>query len=244
MGMFKLIKDIGEYSNYISEFKHQHDLLNPLIGALPLGDPLRYPCLISSIVAFVKKSIYRRRPEGVFRTEYIIEETIINEIYYRPQAKKLVYPSKGQITRPCSAEINNVNDLVQFVRTSAWTNPNIDVHSEPRTSLQLEQINKLYDTLDPIHRAAIFPCIASFKNIDEKMPNDSLITVATFFILTKEEAKSLVYYGKNVALKQRTRAGDTVITYKRAEENGAVIMNEESVFQWQTKLPDHDNIPF
>ena len=240
MGMFKLIKDIGEYSNYISKFKRQHDLLDPLVGALPLGDPLRYPCLISSITAFVKKSIYRRQPEGVFRTEYIIEKTIINEIYYRSQAKKLVYPSKGQITRPCSAEINNVSDLVQFVRTSAWAD--VVEHN----GSQLKQIDELYYRIHFEREGSAFPCIVSFKNVNEEMPNNSLITIATFFVLTKEEAKSLVYYGKNVALKQRTRVCDcdTVITYKRAGENGAVIMNEESVFQWQTKLPDHDNIPF
>jgi hypothetical protein len=85
----------------------------------------------------------------------------------------------------------------------------------------------------PVNADLAFPYFVSFRAVNISIFNNSIISVVTFFILTKEEAKSLVYYEKNDVLTRQRR----VVTKNR-------IIKE--VIESAKKVVDisGNNIPF
>jgi len=217
MGMFKLIKDMGDYNVFASSFRQQHHI-DPLshIGGL---NPVKYPCLINTVKTLTTH-VYRNRDRTI-DDRYCT--SVINEIYYKSQAKKLVYPPRRQFIRPRSVKINNTEELVELVRTQVdldlkitnsgryreWSPVDIDRYNGKRQVLQLKQIDDLYNRVrryreEPINVNLAFPYLVSFRTVNIESFNNASITVVTFFILTREEAKSLVYYEKNdILIRQR-----------------------------------------
>ena len=200
MGMFTLITDAVSYSQYISSFKRGH-YLDPFSYMANLH-PIKYPCLISSVKAYTENVHNVEQPDGVINICHGIE--MVNEVYYRSQAKKLVYPLKGKFTLPRSVKAtNDTAELVQFVRTSAWARPiergvALSEYDELKESLQLKLVDQLYNTVRD--RRVVCPYIVSSKNVSIEVFDDRLIIVAAFFVLTMEEARSLVYYKNNCAI--------------------------------------------
>lgn len=209
MGMFKLLDSFTAYNIYISEFKCRHGL-NPFTAASvlkkvgyenPLRHPLQYPCLISSTKAFraVRNKIVRGDELGdeIVDTVDTTHNIIINEVYYRSQAKKLVYPSKGPLGMPKSIKIYSSYDFDMFIETF-WENyyrNNGARGNEHKDGLQIYQVNKLCDDIS----VEALPYIITLREIDI---DNLLTTVVVFFVLTKKEAKSLVYYHKDIDLKR------------------------------------------
>ena len=212
MGMFELLDNFAAYNIYISAFKRRHGL-DPFTtvsvlkkvgyGSVSASPPLRYPCLISSTKAFAvaHKKIYR--VGGAVETVGTINKVIVNEIYCRSQAKKLVYPSKGPLALSLtSVKIDNSNDLDVFIE-AFWENyrrnnerNNEAENSEHKYALQMYQVNKLCDNAF----MEALPCIVTLRDVDI---DNLLTTVVVFFVLTKEEAKSLVYHSKNMGLEKQ-----------------------------------------
>ena len=102
MGMFKLIKDIDDYYTFASSFRHQHNI-DPLSHIRGLN-PAKYPCLINSVEIFTSH-VHQNRDRA---NDNRYCTSVINEIYYKSQAKKLVYPLKRQLIRQRSMKINNM----------------------------------------------------------------------------------------------------------------------------------------
>ena len=122
-------------------------------------------------------------------------------------------------------KINNMEELDGLVRMwvddieitnggeyREWSPMDVDRYNEKRKALQLKQIDDLYNRVhtyceEPIDVNLAFPYLVSFKAVNIGVFNNSIIPVVTFFILTKVEAKSLVYYEKNdVLIRQRRMA--------------------------------------
>lgn len=229
MGMFKLMKNSIDYSNYLSEFKRQHNL-SPFTSISGPG-PSKYPCLIGSLKAFAKRPNKVLQTGGDIGTVYIIEEIIENEIYYRSQAKKLVYPSEGRLARPKSVKIANNGDLDRFIETF-WENyhRHNDGGMDHRYRLQLEQVNELCSNVD----AEALPCIVTLKDVNIDILDNCLISVAIFSVLTKEEARSLVYCKKNAGLNQKKRKSDIM----------AAAFIKEAIKKTRKTFAVGDEIPF
>jgi len=229
--MFKLIKDAGDYAVHVSEFKRRYNL-SPFTLVSGLG-PSKYPCLVGFLKAFEETPTETLRIDGTVRIIY--KETIINEIYYRSQAKKLVYPSEGQLTRPKSTKIISIAGLDRFI-TTFWHNYHRHYERDQINggyTLQNHQVNELRTNV----YAGALPCIVSVKNVN--MAN-SLIYVTIFPVLTVEEAKSLVYYRKNTGLKQRRIAAKGGVI-RKAEEK--LILDGQAAFERQPELSyDHNRI--
>lgn len=276
MGMFILIRDGEEYYRRISLFKRLHHL-DPYTPVSSLN-PVEYPCLISSIKAITADAHNVQQTDGTFVVCYRVE--IINEIYYRSQAKKLVYPylPKGGLTRPRSRRINNIEELIEFVRTNVdiesseeitrngryggWSHVNIDRYNEIRRDLQLKQIDDLHNVVRTYHERSrdgnsTFPYFVSFRTINMDTFNNAVIPVITFFLLSKGEAKSLVYHKKNdVFIRQKHMAAKDRITKRAVKSTGRMItINGKRIFKWELDRrsinidPDlsintEENIPF
>jgi len=203
MGMFKLLNNFAAYNSYISEFKRQHSL-NPFTAVSVLGKagygragqtPLQYPCLISSTKAFMAVRNKVLRGDGTTDIVDAVNKVIINEIYYRPQAKKLVYPSKGPLAMPKAVRIDSSADFDIFIETF-WMNYRRNNEAENSEQLQVHQANKLCENVFVEN----LPCIVTSGEINI---DNLLTTVVVFFVLTKEEAKGLVYHSKNMDLKRQ-----------------------------------------
>jgi len=248
MGMFKLVKNAADCSLLISLFRrrHLHCLDAPVVGPTPL----RYPCLVSPVKAFTESAYNVAEADRTRGLYHNINVAVKNEICYRSQAKKLVYPLGRELANPWSRKICNIDELIHFVgrldglsrditrsgRYREWSSADIDRYNGFKKELQLRQINGVYDRMRA-HTACeglvdgdpAFPCIISFQTINVDAFNNSVVSILMFFILTKKEARSLVYHDKNMGLKVPERASTFTLEHDPINFPSSSLRNDDNI---------------